>query len=63
MSARGRGRGGESEDTSPSHALRGVEAVEESAEPPKRAVGGTAYQSSSPGEIIGGLGEMLVSKT
>lgn len=66
MSTRQRERGGESEGTSPSHTLHGVEVAEEGAEAPQkcwRVVGGTAYHNSSPGEITGGLEETLVSKT
>lgn len=55
------------EERSPSRVLCGVAERGESGAPPKkvgwRAVGGGAYLSSSPGEIIGGLVGTLVSKT
>lgn len=55
------------EECSPSRVLRGVAWRGEKGSPPKkvgwRAVGGGAYLSSSPGEIIGGLVGTLVSKT
>lgn len=55
------------EERSPSRVLCGVAERGESGAPHKkvgwRAVGGGAYLSSSPGEIIGGLVGTLVSKT
>lgn len=56
----------EDEERSPSRVLRGVAERGERVSPKNvgwRAVGGRAYRSSSPGEIIGGLVGTLVSKT